>query len=99
MVISTAKMKSIIIAAALVRSKLVVDDEILEQIMEVGYLRLIITSYGSIGKELNCQISEVNRTPGCTNEITWNNSFPSLEIITRITCEAELRPITARTRR
>lgn len=67
MVISIANTKAMTNAATPVRSKLVVDDEIVEQIMEVSYLGITITSHGSIEKEVNYQITRANSTSGCLN--------------------------------
>ena len=57
------------------RCKLVVGNEIVEQIMEVSDLG--ITSYGSIGKEISCQIF----VSDLMSEVIWINKFLSLATI------------------
>lgn len=41
-------------AATVVKFKLIMDDKILEQLMRVSYLGIMVTNYGSVGKEVNC---------------------------------------------
>ena len=61
MVISSAQTKSVTIAATPVSYKLLVDNKILGQIVEVKdqYLDVTILSYGSTGKEISCQVTNL----------------------------------------
>lgn len=58
-----------------VRCKLVVDNDIVENIMEVSYLLVAITSYGSIDKEISYRITKANRVSACMRDGIWNNKF------------------------
>lgn len=92
MKISTEKTKALTIARDPIRCKLVVDNDIIEQVMEVKYLGMVITSSGDIDRETNEQITKTNRIAGCMNGVIWNNKYLRSDTKARI-YKSVLRPI------
>ena len=54
--------------------KLAVDNEVVEQIMEVNYLGVTITSCGSVGKEISGRNIKLNKC----QDVLWNNKILDL---------------------
>ena len=79
------------IAATSVRCKLLIDNEIVKQMMEVNYLGETITSYGLICKKISCHIKKANKMSGCMTFVSWNNTFLRLKMKARI-YKSRVRP-------
>ncbi|XP_015187255.1 PREDICTED: uncharacterized protein LOC107072109 [Polistes dominula] len=89
------------------RCKLVVDDNIIEQVMEFNYLGIKISSFGDIESEVREQAIKAARTASLLNNTIFRNKHLRMDAKARIykiairpipTYAAETRPETSKTR-
>lgn len=90
--ISTQKTKAMTIAKNPIRCKLVVDNQIIEQVLEIKYLGITLTSSGQTEKEIKEQIIKGNRIAGCLNYSIWYNKHLKQDSKVRI-YKSIIRPI------
>lgn len=90
--IATSKTKSMTFSRDIIRCKLVVENEIVEQVMQFKYLGADITSGHDPVKELRGQINKALVMSGCLRDVAWNNKYMRRDSKVRIykTC---VRPI------
>jgi len=69
MTISIEKTKSITFAKDPVRCKLVVQDKIIEQVSQLKYLGMDLSSYHDPVKDLRSQIKKASAMSGCLRRI------------------------------
>jgi len=73
MTISIEKTKSITFAKDPVRCKLVVQDQIIEQVSQFKYLGMYLSSYHDAVKDLRSQINKASAMSGCLRQRIWAN--------------------------
>ncbi|CAG9841110.1 unnamed protein product [Diabrotica balteata] len=102
------KTKYMVTTTNLLISKLKLEGQIIEQVMECKYLGITLSSYGKLETELEDQVNRANRDTGCLNKRIWRNKNIGKETKGRIyktvirpimTYAAETRPDTERTKR
>lgn len=70
MVISIEKTRSMVIPKEPIRSKLVVNDEFIEQLMKLNYLGIEASSDRNIIRKVQTQADKANRISGYLKDIT-----------------------------
>ncbi|XP_050452220.1 uncharacterized protein LOC126851927 [Cataglyphis hispanica] len=75
MVISTEKTWSMVISKEPIRCKLVINDEIIEQVMKLNYLGIEASSDRNIIREVQTQADKANRISGYLKDIIWRNKY------------------------
>ncbi|XP_045479803.1 uncharacterized protein LOC123684554 [Harmonia axyridis] len=92
MLISTEKTKSLVISKDPIRCKLVVNDRIIEQVMNIKYLGVEITSDGNNNKEARQQVMKGARISGYLRDVTWKNKYLRTESKVKI-YKTMVRPV------
>jgi hypothetical protein len=64
--------------------KLLVKENIIEQLMEMKYLGKRLSSCGNIEVEVKEQVRKGNRVAGCLNDTTWRNKYIRKEIKSKL---------------
>lgn len=92
MKISIKKTKSMVISREPRRCKLVVDDNIIEQVSDFSYLGVKISSWGNLAGVVREQVNKSARVAGALNSLIWRNQFMTSQCKVRVykTC---VRPI------
>lgn len=90
--ISTQKTKCITISKEPLRCKLAINEYLIEQVMEIQYLGVTITSDGRSIKEAKEQSIKANRIAGCLNHSIWQNQYLRKDTKVRI-YKAVIRPV------
>ncbi|CAG9840620.1 unnamed protein product [Diabrotica balteata] len=73
MLISPKKTKCMVTTANLLRCKLKLEGQIIEQVIELKYLGITLSSYEKLETEDEDQVNRANRAAGCVNETIWRN--------------------------
>jgi hypothetical protein len=73
MKVSPQTTKYVVVSKEPVRCKLVVVENITEQTMEIKYLCIRLSSYGSIRDEVKEQVTRANGVAGRLNDTVWGN--------------------------
>lgn len=92
MEISINKTKTMVIAREPHRCKIVIDDKIIEQVMEINYLGIIISAYGDLRSTVKNQVNKSARIAGALKSIIWRNNCISKKSKVRI-YKACVRPV------
>jgi hypothetical protein len=66
------------------RSKLVVEENVIEQIMEMKYLGIRLSSYGNMEDESKEQVTKANKVTCCLNDTIWRKKYIKKETKSRI---------------
>ena len=73
--ISIEKTKSITFAKDPVRCKLVVENNIIEQVSQFKYLGIELSGYHDPVKDLRSQVNKATAISGCLRQIVWSNQY------------------------
>ena len=92
MKISIDKTKALTIAKQPLRCKLAVYQRPIEQVMEINYLGVKITSYKDLTSEVSTQANKAACVAGCLRDVIWRNKHMNIRSKVRIykTC---VRPL------
>lgn len=84
MKVSIPKTKSMVISKELIRCKLAIDDQLIEQVFSFNYLDINTSSSRDVTKEVRSQVNRASIISGCLRDIIWRNKFISTENKVRI---------------
>ncbi|CAG9828580.1 unnamed protein product [Diabrotica balteata] len=108
MLISPKKTRCMVTTANLLRCKLELEGQIIEQVMEFKNLSITLFSLGKLETDVEDQVIRANRATGCLNQTIWRNKNIGKYTKDRIyktnirpimTYAAETRPDAERTKR